>query len=134
MAGLGLDYPVENLDGWPHVPPPLFKPSNFFPVETYPTKSEILQVIAKNPLVAPQYTFPVYSNTGYALLGWCNTVAYQMATGHNLSYAELLKKDIFQPLGMNGSSFVMTEDNKRHIVLPKDASEAVSVILCLYIP
>ncbi|PVF96243.1 beta-lactamase/transpeptidase-like protein [Serendipita vermifera] len=124
MSGIGRDYPPANLDDWPHVPPPPFQSPHFSPEATYPNKEEILQAIADNPLVAPQYSYPIYSNTGYSLLGWCNTVAYRMVTGRNISHAELLKEDIFEPLGMNGSSFLLTSDNREQMVFPKDASEA----------
>jgi CubicO group peptidase (beta-lactamase class C family) len=129
MSGIGRDYPPANLDNWPHVPPPPFQPPQFSPEAEYPNKQDILQAIADNPLVAPQYSYPIYSNTGYSLLGWCNTVAYRMVTGRNVSHAELLKEDVFEPLGMNGSSFLLTSDNKGQMVYPKDASEAVSLLL-----
>ena len=34
------------------------------------------------------------------------------------TYAALLQRDVFEPLGMKGSHFLATEANKAHIVVP----------------
>lgn len=63
---------------------------------------------------------PVYSNTGTALLGMAVVAANKAAfrPDEPTSYAELVKRDILVPLGMNGSHFLVTPLNKHLIVVP----------------
>lgn len=126
MSGIGRDYPPYNLKHWPHVPPSASKRSTLFtPEGTYPQKPEIFQAIADYPLVAPQYSYPIYSNTGFSLLGWCISVADEMSTGKAITYAEIIKRDIFKPLGMNGSSFLVSSEQAPHMAFPRIGIEAV---------
>lgn len=39
------------------------------------------------------------------------------------NYADLLKRDIFGPMGLNGSHFLTTDRNKHLIVVPSLAPE-----------
>lgn len=75
--------------------------------------------IASLPLVAEPYTYPIYSNTGFSLLGWALTAAANAS-----SYAELIQKDIFTPLGL-GSSFGVTSENAQRVVVSRDPTESV---------
>lgn len=84
-----------------------------------PTREDILHSIAKIPLVAPQYTYPVYSNTGFNLLGWTLTAAANTTK----TYAELMHKDVFEPLKLKGSSFGVTPQNARMIAVPATSPE-----------
>lgn len=77
------------------------------------SQKEILESIANIPLVVPQYTFPVYSNTGFNLLG----LALTAATNVTSSYADLIHRDIFKPLKMK-SSFNVTAENAHRIAVP----------------
>jgi CubicO group peptidase (beta-lactamase class C family) len=122
MAGIGRDYPSDYRD-WPHGLPPAWPPEGGFP-----TKDKIFKAIAENPLIAPQYSYPIYSNTGYSLLGWCNTVADEKATGTPISHAEIIQRDILGPFGMNGSSFILSKHNFEQMAFPKIALEAVSTV------
>lgn len=120
MSGIGRDLPPYNLDSWPDPPPT--------PPETkLPTLREQLESIADLPLVAPPYSFPSYSNTGFSILGASLAAADSHNSGTNITYAELLKRDVFIPLGMNGSSFAVTEENREHLAIPKVGFEMVRI-------
>jgi CubicO group peptidase (beta-lactamase class C family) len=120
MAGIGK-LPPYNFDWWPYPPPKL-------PTLRWPTLEEQLESIAKLPLITPPYAFPVYSNTGFSLLGASLTSAYSHATGNETTYSELLKRDIFTPLGMNGSSFVVSDQNRDHLAIPRQGDEIVCAL------
>lgn len=118
MSGLGRDLPPGNAQGhWPNSlsgrGPPGFNGLEF------PSHQQIFDGIAQSrPVVAP-YTYPVYSNTGYALLGIANVAANIAANGPSAptTHAELMQQDIFGPLGFNGSSFLVTEENIQNVVV-----------------
>ena len=118
MSGLGRDWPPGSAAGaWPDSRegsgPPWY---NGLP---FPNNADFLKGISKVPLVAPPYTFPIYSNTGFSLLGLANVAASKASEGVNApsTHAELLKRDIFQPLGLDGSSFVASEENKANLAV-----------------
>jgi CubicO group peptidase (beta-lactamase class C family) len=119
-SGLGRDWPTYNVDEFPDVPPNL-------PVRQWPTLDEQLQAIAETPLIAPPGFLTVYSNTGFSVLGAALAAANSMAEGIPLPYSDLLKRDLFGPLGMNGSSFIASEDNAAHLAIPKNPAEVVSL-------
>lgn len=92
------------------------------------------QAIARYPLVAPSYSYPIYSNTGFAVLGWCNVAAAKLVgnTSPN-TYAELLQRDIFAPLHMKGSSFLASDLPGDHLAFPCIGDEIVRIVLRLYL-
>ena len=129
MSGLGADLPPGNAQGyWPKSlfgrGPPGYNGRDF------PSYQELFDGIAQNrPVVAP-YTYPVYSNTGYSLLGHGNVVANIAAKGPSApsTHAELVRQDIFGPLGFNGTSFLVTEENIHNVVVPSlNPSEIVCI-------
>lgn len=132
MSGLGRDWPAGVVSGWPFTmqgggPPP----TNGLP---FPTHDAVYKATAKHHLVSPPYAYPAYSNTGTALLGMALVAANRAASTdpsrEPASYAELIQKDVFGPLGMNGSHFLTTEKNKDFVVVPSLQPEvAVSVYL-----
>ncbi|KAF7311060.1 Beta-lactamase domain-containing protein [Mycena chlorophos] len=104
LSGIGRDYPPYDVGSWPAT---LAKPD---PSDEYDNRmngslDRLLDAVAHIPLVAPQYTFPIYSNTGFDLLGACNTAAYELATGEPITHRELLHKDVFDPLKMTSSFY-----------------------------
>ncbi|KAJ7188877.1 beta-lactamase/transpeptidase-like protein [Mycena filopes] len=124
MSGLGRDWPPGNVANWPHdlygAGPP---PTNGLP---FPESAALLRAIADNPLISPPHSsWPMYSNTGTGLLGLALLEADRIARKATkaLSYAELLKRDVFDPLGMNGSHFLTNEGNKEFVVVPSLAPE-----------
>ncbi|KAJ7108460.1 beta-lactamase/transpeptidase-like protein [Mycena crocata] len=123
MSGLGRDWPPGNVENWPHdfhgAGPP---PTNGLP---FPQSTALLHSVAKNPLIVQPFTWPIYSNTGTGLLGLALLEADRAARNatKGISYAELLQRDIFNPLEMNGSHFLASEENKDHIVVPSLAPE-----------
>lgn len=128
MSGLGRDWPAGPAAGaWPESTtgsgPPWY---NGLP---FPTNEEFLKGISGFPLVAPPYTFPIYSNTGFSLLGLANVAANKAAEGRKApsTHADLVKRDIFEPLGLTDSAFVVSEENKGKVVVSSVASvETVS--------
>ncbi|KAH7884156.1 beta-lactamase/transpeptidase-like protein [Phlebopus sp. FC_14] len=118
MSGLGRDLPPGDAAGkWPESlggggPPPM----NGLP---FPTLDAILKAVIDTPRVVGPYSYPVYSNTGYQLLGMANVAANQKHEGNSApsTHAELVHRDIFGPLGMNGTSFLVTEANRDQVAI-----------------
>ncbi|OCH88784.1 beta-lactamase/transpeptidase-like protein [Obba rivulosa] len=129
MSGLGRDLPSGIASGFPHVvnasgPPP----TNGLP---FLNRTSLLNVIANSRLVSPPFAYPSYSNTATGLLG-LTLVAANRAASHNASqepetYAELVKRDVFQPLGLNGSHFLATPENRHLLVVSTEESDIVDV-------
>ncbi|KAJ7506556.1 beta-lactamase/transpeptidase-like protein [Mycena galericulata] len=123
MSGLGRDWPPGNVGNWPKdlfgAGPP---PTNGLP---FPDHVSLFRAIEKNPLVSHPYAIPGYSNTGIAVLGLALVAANRVVNGPEepASYAALIKRDIFDPLGMNGSHFLTTDTNKHLVVVPSLAPE-----------
>ncbi|KAJ7840750.1 beta-lactamase/transpeptidase-like protein [Mycena leptocephala] len=123
MSGLGRDWPPGNVANWPKdlfgAGPP---PTNGLP---FPDHASLFRAIEKNPLVSHPYAIPGYSNTGIGALGLALVAANRIVNGPKepSSYAELLKRDIFDPLGLNGSHFLTTDGNKHLVVVPSLAPE-----------
>ncbi|KAJ7496750.1 beta-lactamase/transpeptidase-like protein [Mycena latifolia] len=113
MSGLGRDWPPLRTG-----PPPTNGLS-------FPEDTALLRSITDNSLISPPSTWPIYSNTGTGLLGLALLEADRAARNatESLSYADLLQRDIFDPLGMTGSHFLTSEANKKLIVVPSLAPE-----------
>ncbi|KAI9060710.1 beta-lactamase/transpeptidase-like protein [Trametes sanguinea] len=123
FSGLGRDWPPGTVANWPHDmfgggPPP----TNGHP---FPTKEALLTAIAQHHLTSPPWFYPAYSNTGTASLALALAVASSDAAGEGsvISFADLVKRDIFEPMGLNGSHFLTTEENKHLVVVPSLAPE-----------
>lgn len=139
MSGLGREYPHGEMKNWPHSmdgmgPPPL----NGCP---FPSVQETIEGLAKYPLVTSTYNYPVYSNAGMGILGQAAVVAnrnYEMKSNIKDSpktWPVLAKRDIFDQLGLNGSSFVVTPENQAHVAVAAENSDEVVrsfVHLCTY--
>ncbi|RDX46309.1 beta-lactamase/transpeptidase-like protein [Lentinus brumalis] len=125
MSGIGRDWPPGTVANWPHsmagMGPP---PTNGLP---FPSYDDLLKSIAEHHLVSPPGAYPAYSNAGTALLAYALASASSAASGDatKIHYADLLKRDIFEPMRLNGSSFSVTEANKHLIVVPSLAPEVV---------
>jgi CubicO group peptidase (beta-lactamase class C family) len=118
-SGIGRDWPIYNVDEYPDTPPTL-------PARAWPTLDEQLRAIAETPLIALPGFLTVYSNTGFSILGGALVAANSKAEGSTLPYSDLLKRDLFGPLGMNGSSFIASADNAAHLAIPSNPAEVVS--------
>ncbi|RPD61394.1 beta-lactamase/transpeptidase-like protein [Lentinus tigrinus ALCF2SS1-6] len=123
MSGLGRDWPSGTAHNWPHDvsgggPPPM----NGLP---FPTQESFFHSIEEHYTVSPPWAYPQYSNTGFGLLGLALAEAASAAYGTQLTHAELLQRDVFDPLGMNHSHFLATDANKGSIVVPSFDSDIV---------
>ncbi|KAJ7161374.1 beta-lactamase/transpeptidase-like protein [Mycena crocata] len=125
LSGIGRDYPPLDVGkSWPG-------PLDMDELDDKATKSlqnasseALLEAIAKYPLVAPQYTFPIYSNTGFNLLGMCNLAANALATQQSTTYREFMQNHIFEPLGLNSSFYqVPNRQLAAQIAVPRSNSE-----------
>lgn len=122
------------MKDWPHSleglgPPPL----NGCP---FPTTAEMIKGLSQYPLVVPTYSYPVYSNAGFAVLGQAAVAANAAFEKQNgilespTTWRALAKRDIFDPLGLNGSSFVVTSENSAHVaVAALNSDEVVNTYL-----
>lgn len=79
----------------------------------------------------PPAFYPMYSNTGTGLLGLTLVAANRLHGRPDDSepgtYAELMKRDIFDPLGLNGSSFLASDANRRMLIVPASESDIVDL-------
>ena len=123
MSGLGRDWPPGTVAAWPHSmqgggPPP----TNGNP---FPTHKALFDAIARHHLTSPPAAYPAYSNTGTGLLGVALAAASSAAAGDAsvISYADLLQRDLFTPMGLNGSHFLTTDENKHLVVVPSVGPE-----------
>lgn len=69
-------------------------------------------MVGSNPVVAT-YDTPIYSNTGYVLLG------YAIAQISGLSYEDFVNKSLIEPLKMSRTSFE-APDNYTNSIIPID--------------
>ncbi|KAF5325427.1 hypothetical protein D9619_009769 [Psilocybe cf. subviscida] len=138
LAGIGRDYPPEDIGEWP------IDFSNGF-ADFYLQKmlgvsdhtyEGVMEAISQNPLVNVPYEFPIYSNTGMNLLGLSNIAANKLFS--NVSAAEpqthrdLIQRDIFNPLGFNSSFFQVPPAESpllKHIAVASKDSEWVDLWL-----
>jgi len=138
MSGIGRDYPPFDVPRWPYLPDPndIFVQDDQITNSTPPRADPetMNEAIARYPLTVPPYSYPIYSNTGFAVLGWCNvTAAKQVDKTSPNTYAGLLHKDIFTPLRMKGSSFLASDLPDDHLAFPSTGDEVVRVVLHLYL-
>jgi CubicO group peptidase (beta-lactamase class C family) len=121
LSGLGRDWPPgEQASNFPHDvggngPPP----DNGLP---FPVQDTVLAAVRKYNLVHPPSWRPSYSNTGPGVLGMALLAADRAARatgeGGPDTVAQLLRRDVFIPLGMNGSHFLATPENLARLVVP----------------
>ena len=129
LSGLGHDWPPGDVSRWPDsVEGAGAPPTNGLP---FPTLDSVLESIASNRLVYPPGFYPSYSNTATGVLGPTLVAANRMASSdpsrEPTEYAELVKRDVFEPMGLNGSHFLATEENKHLLVIPSfESNMAVS--------
>ncbi|EPQ61275.1 beta-lactamase/transpeptidase-like protein [Gloeophyllum trabeum ATCC 11539] len=106
-AGIPGDMPPGPMTEWPHsLEGAGTPPENGLP---FPAPEDVLSALANfRPVVPPSY-LPVYSDTGYSLLGMVNLGAntlWESSQGDRpKTHAELLERDIFEPLGMRNTGF-----------------------------
>ncbi|PIL23326.1 hypothetical protein GSI_14637 [Ganoderma sinense ZZ0214-1] len=125
MSGLGRDWPAGTAANWPYEvsgggPPP----SNG---RAFPTYEGVMNHLPKHHLVSYPGSYPSYSNTGIGVLGLALAAASSAADGNGavITHAELLQRDIFGPMGLNGSHFLATSENKDSIVVSSVLPEVV---------
>ncbi|KAJ7342634.1 beta-lactamase/transpeptidase-like protein [Mycena albidolilacea] len=130
MSGLTREFPRGNMKNWPHSlegtgPPPI----NGCP---FPSTEQMINGLKKYPLTIPTYSYPVYSNVGMAVLGQAAVAANRDFEKFNnitrsppSTWPALAQRDIFDPLGLNGSSFVVTPWNKDHVAVASTDSYEV---------
>ncbi|KAJ7102487.1 beta-lactamase/transpeptidase-like protein [Mycena belliarum] len=123
LSGIGRDYPPSDIP-WPAPLPQEIKAADELLGPMQGSWEDLFKAVAKLPLITPQYTFPVYSNTGFDILGYCVAAADALATGESSDYRATLQRDVFAPLGMNSSFYAIP--NKRlaaHMAVPASDSE-----------
>lgn len=106
-------------------------PTNGLP---FPSHDSLYKAISQHYLTTPPYNSPAYSNTGTGILGLALVAANRQARGSQepSTYADLLKRDIFDKIGLNGSHFLTTKENKHLVVVPSKAPE-VAVRTCIFL-
>lgn len=91
---------------------------------------QILDSVSKYPLSNVPNFEPLYSNTGYALLGMACKAAEARLYGidpANKSFPDLIQRDILNPLGMYSSSFHVNDENRARLAIAStDNDELVS--------
>src|SRR5271156_6107232 len=82
------------------------------------TKDDILKAIASRPLAFQPWTRPLYSNTGFNLLGWATAQAAiqsQQDTASEVTLEKLLQEDVFDPLAMKDTGFLVPSEKKANV-------------------
>ncbi|KAI0663850.1 beta-lactamase/transpeptidase-like protein [Cubamyces menziesii] len=127
MSGLGRNWPPGMATDWPHDaqgggPPPI----NGNP---FPSREALLEAIAGHHLVSPPWFYPSYSNTGIGVLGLALAAASSMAAGDDtpITHADLMKREVFEPLGLNSSHFLATDANRHLVMVPSIAPEVADL-------
>ncbi|KAK6542430.1 hypothetical protein TWF694_006386 [Orbilia ellipsospora] len=109
--------------------PPASDGMNVFDI--YPavrTDEEFLKQIAERPLIWKVGETPSYSNTGFDLFGMALTRYRQKMYGNNENFNDMMKKDIFEPVGMKHSfSGAIPAHLRRHITTPTGSSDVDKV-------
>lgn len=90
------------------------------------SREDVLQAIASRPLAFEPWTRPLYSNTGFDVLGWtiaeaANRKAKNTRQGSDVSVTveDLLQTDVFEPLGMEDTFFYpVPTEKKKNIAIP----------------
>jgi CubicO group peptidase (beta-lactamase class C family) len=83
------------------------------------SKEEVLKGIASRPLAFEPWTRPLYSNTGFDLLGWAIGVAASKRLGREVTMEELLHEDVFGPLEMRNTSFWVSLEERENVAVPR---------------
>ncbi|THH27146.1 hypothetical protein EUX98_g7049 [Antrodiella citrinella] len=125
LSGLGRDWPPGTVANFPKslygAGPP---PTNGLP---FPSHDDVLRATEKYKLTSPPGKYPAYSNTGTSLLSRSLVIANKRLNKESAdspnTITELFAKDIFEPLGMNGSGFSVTPQNAKMIAVPSLAPE-----------
>jgi hypothetical protein len=114
--GIGRDYPPLDIGEWPQIPSIStlrhMRGQGDLPLPDRGQRSfaELVKSVNKYPLINLPYEYPIYSNSGMDLLGLSNIAANKRRAGSNpedepQSHEDLVRRDIFDPLGLNGSFY-----------------------------
>ncbi|RUS27772.1 hypothetical protein BC938DRAFT_482746 [Jimgerdemannia flammicorona] len=88
----------------------------------------VLSKLKHERLVVPPYTFPIYSNTGFSLLGNALRRAVVLAdpTRANVTLDELLREKVLAPLGMGMSGYQVEEEMRGNLAVPRNGSNQMA--------
>ncbi len=99
------------------------------------TREDLLKAIASRPLSFEPWTRPLYSNTGFNLLGWAVAKAASQSSkglvsqdselsqqAKRVTLEDLLSKDVFEPLKMRDSSFWVPMDKRENVAVPRNGT------------
>ncbi|KAF8878279.1 beta-lactamase/transpeptidase-like protein [Gymnopilus junonius] len=106
MSGIPRDFPPALLADWPRSMEGSGLPH--YNRRRSPSKREILTALSTHPLTVVPGSPPLYSNTGYALLGMAALTAHRYRGGHARTFEELLSMDVFRKLKMNSTAYAVT--------------------------
>lgn len=120
VAGLPANYPA-NLTSWPNS----LNSTTPGPSLGNTTEDDLLTGVTTVEQPLPMWSWPMYSNFGYALVGLVNMA---VATDPPATHLELLERDLFGPLGMNSTGINPDEEQaQRFAVASAYPSIAVSI-------
>ncbi|RUS16745.1 beta-lactamase/transpeptidase-like protein [Endogone sp. FLAS-F59071] len=99
---------------------------NTFTLSKAEAEAYVLERLKHERLVVPPYTFPVYSNLGFSLLGNALRRAVIMANPlrAKATLAELLREEVLAPLNMSLSGYEITEAIRENLAVPHGESSA----------
>ncbi|KZW04275.1 beta-lactamase/transpeptidase-like protein [Exidia glandulosa HHB12029] len=115
LSGLGRDLPPGNMTDWPHSLAGLLGPGVSSPI---PTEAQLLQSISSIERAVDPWSLPIYSNTGYDVVGLVVDAADAKLRGVARSgYSAVMQRDVFTPLGMTATGFKVTSQNAAKVVV-----------------
>ncbi|KAF6766639.1 beta-lactamase class C binding protein-like protein [Ephemerocybe angulata] len=133
-GGLGRDFPRRDIGKWP-----ITKDWPTISPERNTTFENVLGTIKDTPLLSVPYSYPIYSNVGFDLLGLANVAANLQSakeSGADLAeepktHRDLVKRDILDVFGLNSSFYRLPEDKylKDHIAVPAKDFEWTNTVL-----
>ncbi|PPQ63771.1 hypothetical protein CVT24_004313 [Panaeolus cyanescens] len=131
LGGIGRDYPPIPYPDWPiqsDQDPQILLQGNY---------TEIIKSISRYPLVNSPYQYPIYSNTGMDILGLANIAANAQAhpgsDSEPKTHRDLIKRDIFDPLGFTHSFYQMPNSSLRnYVAVPSPSGIGINMTDTVY--
>ena len=87
------------------------------------SRNDVLRAITSRPLAFEPWTRPLYSNTGFNLLGWATAQTSKNGTTASegdepVTLESLLQTDVFDPLEMKHTTFWVSLEERDNVAVP----------------
>ena len=126
LAGIPRDLPPQELRNWPKNMEGTGLP-HYFTKDVPLEEEQIIESVGHYPLSNEPNFEPLYSNTGYALLGMVCRKAESSTTCSRKSdsFTGIIQRDILRPLRMDSSSFEVTPEKKDRVAIASTDNDSM---------